>query len=162
MSYIAGVVLDEITTAVQQAIDGDAVNTIFQDRNGKIYKRIEYEAGAAAAAGVAGEVTYYFAASGDGATEGYANGIVTSDLSDSAEVGAGVLQAALTDGTFGWVQIKGAATLTIALTAGADGDPLTPTGAGDGTLDLTTAVTDNICAFGSDVSDKTIMCDFLY
>ena len=30
----------------------------------------------------------------------------------------------MSDDEYGWIQIKGAATLTIALTAGADGDPL--------------------------------------
>ena len=49
---------------------------------------------------------------------------------------------------------------TIALTAGADGDPLTPTGSGDGTLDVSGAVTDNVCAIAGDISDKEIACDF--
>ena len=145
-----------------------AANTIPQftpgthgiDDDGKIYKYVQYEEATAAVDGVAGEVAYYHAVGGDGATEGYANALVTSDLSDSAEVGAGVLQVIMSDAEYAWIQIKGPATLSIALTAGADGDPLTPTGAGDGTLDVTTAVTDNICAIASDASDNTIVCDF--
>jgi hypothetical protein len=127
---------------------------------GKIYKYIEYENGAAAVAGVAGEVCYYYK------LDGYKNNVVSSDVSDAKAAGinvaAGVLQASLTDGAFGWIQIKGAATLSIALTAGADGDALTPTGAGDGTLDVvvTTVALGHICAYAGDVSDNEIICDF--
>lgn len=124
------------------------------DHDGKIYKYLEYKEGTAAVDGVAGEVAYYYT------LDGYKLFQVTSDLSDSIEIGAGVLQNTMSDGEFGWLQIKGAATLSIALTAGADGDPLTPTGAGDGTLDLTTAVTDHLCAYAGDISDKEIICDF--
>jgi len=62
---------------------------------------------------------------------------------------------------YGWIQIKGPATLTIALTAGADGDSLTPSGAGDGTLDLLDAAeTDHNCAQAIDATAKIIACDF--
>lgn len=122
----------------------------------KSYKYIKYEEATAAVAGVAGEVAYYAKVATGDAT----GTIVTSDLTDSDEVGAGVLQAALTDGTYGWVQVAGPATLTIALTAGADGDPLTPTGATDGTLDVTALVTDAICAYALDASAKIILCAF--
>lgn len=142
-----------------ESTDKEGVGTLRWEGN-KCYKYVQYVEGAAATDGVAGEVAYYYAPSGDGATEGYANCKVTSDLSDSAEVGAGVLQAAMSDLEYGWIQIKGPATLSIALSAGADGDPLTATGAADGTLDLTTAVTDVIVAYASDASDKTIVCDF--
>lgn len=124
----------------------------------KLYKYVQYEAATAAVAGVAGEVAYYAKVATGDAT----GTIVTSDLSDSDEVGAGVLQASLTDEAYGWIQVKGIATLSINLTAGADGDPLTPTGAGDGTLDLTTAVTDDQCAVALDASADIIMCDFVY
>ena len=120
----------------------------------KLYKYVQYDTGSAGAAAVAGEACYYYT------LDGYKNNVVTSDLSDSVEVGAGILQAAMTDGQFGWVQIKGAATMTIALTAGADGDPLTPTGSADGTLDVSADVTDNVCAIAGDISDKEIICTF--
>lgn len=128
--------------------------------NNKVYKYVQYDTGAGPVAAVAGQVAYYYAPGGDFAAEGYTNCKVTSDLSDSAEVGAGVLQSAPADGEYCWIQIKGPATLTIALTAGADGDPLTPTGSTDGTLDVTTAATDVIGAYAQDISDKTIICDF--
>ena len=126
------------------------------DSNGtKIYKYLKYDDASAAVDGVAGEVAYYHT------LDGYKNHTCTSDLSDSVEIGAGVIQANIATETFGWFQIKGAATLTIALTAGADGDPLTPTGSADGTLDVSSAATDNVCAIAGDISDKEIICDFV-
>lgn len=153
MSYIAGADLNRVDTSAKFAL-----GSVFQDSTGKVYKYITYSEEAAATDGVLGEVCYYVSATGYGAND------VTSDLSASDEVGAGVLQATLSDNEFGWIQIKGFATLTIALTAGADGDALTPTGAGDGTLDvvITTVALSHICAFAGDISANEIMCDFLY
>ena len=121
----------------------------------KIYKYLKYDDGTAAVDGVAGEVVYYYT------LDGYKNHVCTSDLSDSIEIGAGVIQANIATETYGWFQIKGAATLSIALTAGADGDPLTATGAADGTLDVSSAATDIVCAIAGDISDKEIICDFV-
>ena len=70
------------------------------------------------------------------------------------------MQAAVADASYGWMQIKGAATLSVSLTAGADGDPLTATGASDGTLDVTAAATSPIVAFADDASADKIICDF--
>tara|TARA_Y100001937_G_scaffold71180_1_gene96865 strand:- start:2 stop:469 length:468 start_codon:yes stop_codon:yes gene_type:complete len=120
----------------------------------KLYKYVQYDTGTVGTAAVAGEACYYYT------LDGYKNNQVTSDLSDSVEIGAGILQAVMTDGQFGWIQIKGAATMTIALTAGVDGDPLTPTGAADGTLDVSSHPLDNVCAIAGDISDKEIICDF--
>ena len=153
MSYIIGMDLTAIDTSAKFKL-----GSIGQTNDGKLYKYVKYEAATAGVAGVAGEVAYYATVAVGDAT----GTIVTSDLSDSDEVGAGVLQAALTDGTYGWVQVTGIATLTIALTAGSDGDNLTPTGAGDGTLDLVTAVTDDICAVAMDASANIIMCKFAH
>ena len=130
---------------------------MFFGSDGKVYKFVQYEAGAAAVAGVTGEVAYFYAASGASAGQ---TTIVTSDLSDSAEVGAGVLQSSPADAEYCWIQTQGPATLSIALTAGADGDPLTPTGAADGTLDVTAAATSHVCAVAIDASANIIMCQF--
>ncbi len=130
------------------------VGSTYTAASGKVYKYVKYNAGTAAVSGVAGEVAYYYT------LDGYKNSEVSSDLSDSVEIGAGVLQVVMADGEYGYVQIKGAALLTIALTAGADGDPLTPTGSADGTLDVSAAVTDNVCAIAGDISDMEIICDF--
>jgi len=148
MSYITGILTSRVDTSQEWAL-----GTIGQTSDGKLYKYMQWDDGSAAAA-VAGEVAYYYL------LDGYKTNIVTSDLSDSVEIGAGVIQAVMTDGQFGWFQIRGAATLTIALTAGADGDPLTPTGAADGTLDVSADVTDNVCAIAGDASDNEIVCCF--
>lgn len=154
---IIGLDLTAIDTVAKFKL-GTIAGNIGTEGPQKTYKYIKYEAATAAVAGVAGEVAYYATVAVGDATAT----IVTSDLSDSDAVGAGVLQASLTDGAYGWVQVTGLATLSIALTAGSDGDPLTPTGAGDGTLDVaitTIANTDN-CARAIDASANIIMCDF--
>jgi hypothetical protein len=133
-----------------------ALGDVFWGAGNKAYKFVQYKEGAAAVDGVLGEVAYYYT------LDGYKLNQVTSDLSDSIEIGAGVLQSNVSENEYCWIQIKGMATLTIALTAGADGDPLTPTGAADGTLDVSTAVTDNICAIAGDISDNEIICDFTF
>ena len=121
----------------------------------KVYKYIKYDTGGGSVAAVADQVAYYYT------LDGYKNHTCSSDLSDSVEIGAGVCQSAPGDGEYAWFQIGGPATLALALTAGADGDPLTPTGAGaDGTLDVSAAVTDNVCAIAGDISDKEVVCTF--
>jgi len=125
--------------------------------DGKIYKFVQYNSGAGAVAAVAGNICYYLAPSGASAG---ATTVVTSDLSDSAGLGAGVLQSAPASGEFCWIQIKGSATITPALTAGADGNALTAVGASDGTLDVSAAVTDAVVAYAVDASAKIIFCDF--
>lgn len=129
----------------------------FCDHDGKVYKYVQYDTGAGSVAAVSGNVAYYYAPSGASAG---ATTVVTSDLSDSAGLGAGVLQSAPADGEYCWVQIKGAATITPALTAGADGNALTAVGATDGTLDVSAAVTDAVVAYAVDASAKIIMCAF--
>ena len=129
---------------------------------GKWYKYVKYDDAAAAVTGVAGEACYYFK------LDGYKDNVVTSDVSDAKPAGilvsAGILVAGLNTDEFGWIQIKGAATMSIALAAGADGDALTATGAGDGDLDVivTTVALANICAYAGDISDKEIICDFVW
>lgn len=153
MGICLGADLDQVYTTLDEG-KTPALGDVFYGSGNKIYKFVQYSEEAAATDGVAGEVAYYVADSGYGASQ------VTSDLSASDEVGAGVLQAAMSDNEYGWIQIKGAATLTIALTAGADGDPLTPTGATDGTLDVIAAATSAVCAFAADASENEIICDF--
>ena len=146
----------------QLGIDTTAVSTtalfklgsLGMDSDGKVYKYVQYKEGTAATDGVASEVAYYYT------LDGYKNNQVTSDLSDSVEIGAGVLPVAASEDEYLWIQIKGPATVALALTAGADGDPLTPTGSADGTLDVSAAVTDHVCAYAGDISDKEIICDF--
>lgn len=152
MTAFLGADIDQTYTTLDEGKTPALGNVVWIEN--KAYKFIQYDEATAAVDGVAGEVAYYVADTGYGAS------VVTSDLSDSSENGAGVLMSNMSQDEYGWVQIKGPATLTIALTAGADGDPLTPTGAGDGTLDVTTAVTDHICAIAVDASANEIICDF--
>lgn len=153
MGICLGADIDQTYTTLDEG-KTPALGDCFFGSGNKVYKFIQYSEEAAATDGVAGEVAYYVA------DTGYAASDVTSDLSASSEIGAGVLQATMSDNEYGWIQIKGGATLTIALTAGADGDPLTPTGSADGTLDVSAAATDNVCAIAVDASANEIICDF--
>lgn len=152
MSFIAGAILTQVDTSPLFT-----PGVTHQAHTGKKYKYVQYNSGAGAVAAVAGNIAYYYAPGGASAG---ATTVVTSDLSDSAGLGAGVLQAVLTNGAYGWIQITGAATITPALTAGADGNALTAVGATDGTLDVSALVTDAIVAYAVDASAKIIMCDF--
>ena len=125
------------------------VGDVFNGVDGKCYKFVLYSAGALASA--VGDVASYVAESGTS---------VTVDVSASDNIGAGVLMSAPADGEYCWVQIKGVATVSTALTAGADGNALTTVGAGDRTLDVSGAVTDAVCAYAIDASARIIMCDF--
>lgn len=157
MGFITGADWDRVDTTAEFAL-----GSIGMSHDGKVYKYLQYLEATAAVDGVAGEVAYYYAPSG---TSAGSTTTVTSDLSDSAEVGAGVLQANMSNAEYGWFQIKGTATLSIALTAGSDGDPLCPTGAGDGTLDVVlndagSGYLSHVCATVIDADAKIIKCDF--
>jgi hypothetical protein len=129
----------------------------YTDQDGKQYRFYQYNTAAGSIAAVAGNVAYFYAPGGVSAG---ATTVITSDLSDSANVGAGVLQAVIANGYYGWVQTRGQATLNTALTAGADGNALTAVGATDGTLDVSALVTDAIVAYAIDASAKIVMCMF--
>lgn len=158
MPLSTGALLTGTWTADQLKNQGNApgVGDHFQGPDGKVYKFVQYDTGAGAVAAVANQMAYYYAPSGASAG---ATTVVTSDLSDSAGVGAGMLLAAPADGEYCWVQIKGPATLALALTAGADGNALTAVGSTDGALDVSAAVTDHICAIAIDASAKIVMLD---
>lgn len=156
MAFLIGVDLDEVYTAAALTARGLAVGTI-TEHDGKRYKLCLFNNGVGNVAAVSGNVAYYYAVSG--ASAGQTNE-VTMDLTDTQEIGAGVFQSVPADGEYCWLQVTGPATLTTALTAGADGDPLTPTGATDGTLDVVTGATDAVCAYAIDASAKIVMCAF--
>ncbi len=152
MGDIAGVLL-----TVNDSSPSFTLGTVYEAAGGKKYKYVLHNSGAGSVVAVAGNVAYYYAPSGASAG---ATTTVTSDLSDSAGLGAGVWQYAVTNGYYGWVQVTGAATLNLALTAGADGNALTPVGSSDGALDVSALVTDSICAYAVDASAKIVMCAF--
>lgn len=143
-------------TAVRTSTEGPEfdVGTRYVAKNGKEYKYVEFNNGAGNVASVAGNFSYNYAVSGAAAAGN--EDIVTMDVTDSGGIGAGVFQAVIADGGYGWIQTGGLATLTTALTAGADGNALTAVGTTDGTVDVSFAVTDAICAFAIDASGKTV------
>ena len=155
MGIQIGAKVDETYAALGENTPG--LGDIYFGPDGKVYKFVQYDTGAGPVAAVIGNVCYYYAPSG--ASAGATN-VVTSDLSDSAGLGAGVLQSAPADGEYCWIQIRGDATITPALTAGADGNALTAVGATDGTLDVSALVTDAIVAYAVDASAKIIKCNF--
>jgi len=145
-----------ITTRVDASTDQQwALGTIGQDSStGFLYKYVQYDTGGGSVAAAANNACYYYT------LDGYKNNAVTSDVSDSINIGAGVLQSAPGDGEFCWIQLTGTATLATSLVAGADGNALTAVGANDGTLDVSGAVTDHVCAIAGDASDDEIVCAF--
>lgn len=155
MAFLASIDVTAVDSTAQYALG--TITETTTSTGTKRFKYVQYDTGAGSVAAVSGNVCYVYAVSGASAGQVH---VVTSDLSDSAEIGAGVLQSAPTDGQYCWIQVRGQATLTTALTAGADGDPLTPTGSTDGTLDVTTASTDHICAVAVDASAKIVLCLF--
>lgn len=120
------------------AIDKEGVGTLRQEGD-KVYKWCKYDAGTAVIAGVAGLVVGYVKEANDGFTDS----IVTADVSDTDNIGAGVLMAAPADGDYCWVQTHGlSGVLAQDVTAGAVGNAMTLAGAADGELDVSAAVTD--------------------
>lgn len=157
MGIQIGAKIDE--TYLDLADNTPGLGDVFFGIDGKVYKFVQYNVGAGSVAAVVGNICYYLAPGG--ASAGATN-VVTSDLSDSAGLGAGVLQSApsAANGLYCWIQIRGDATITPALTAGGDGQALTAVGASDGTLDVSAAVTDAVVAYAVDASAKIIKCNF--
>lgn len=128
---------------------------VVEGTNGDRYKYVLFNNGAGNVAAVVGNFAYIYAVSGASAGQ---TTTVTMDLTDCAGVGAGVFQSVPADGEYCWIKGSGTATLTTALTAGADGNALTAVGAGaDGTLDVSALVTDHICAIALDASAKIVL-----
>jgi hypothetical protein len=156
MGILSGANLSQTYTTLDEG-NTPGLGDLFYGTGSKVYKFVLYEAATAATAGVSGEMTGYYL------LDGHKDNVVTSDFSDTLSIGAGVLQAAAADGEYCWVQIKGPVTLTIAATAGADGDAMTIDGAGDGTLDVSliadTGIYQHICAYAGDISDNEYVLD---
>jgi len=153
MTALIGVTLTATYTAADMAAEGRGfgLGDSYTAQDGRVYKFVTYSKAAGNVAAVAGNFCYY------AAETGAETWTVTSDLSASSYVGAGVLQAVIADGSYGWIQVQGPATLTTALTAGADGNALTPVGSTDGTLDVSALVTDHIAAIAVDISEKKVL-----
>lgn len=154
MATLFGVRLTDTYTTAALAARGFTLGIVYEAQDGKQYKLVKFNNGVGNVAAVVGNFCYNYAVSGASAgqiTE------VTMDVTDSGGIGCGVFQSIPADGECCWIQITGSATLTTALTAGADGNALTAVGAGaDGTLTVSGAVTDSICAFAVDHSAKIV------
>ena len=159
--WMTGIKSDEVSTTREFALGTIAAN--WEDGAFKVYKYVKYSDGTGNLDLAAGDVVYYVDDSGYGANT------VTADVSDStgAEIGAGVVQAAVTDdNSYIWVQIKGPATVTETLGGSAgDGDPLTCVGAADKALTKaaeadSTGVYKAVVAIAVDATAKEIICDF--
>lgn len=153
MGTIGAKVDEYFTSSTLPQGKGFGLGDKWEGPDGQVYKFVKYNNGTAVDA-VVGNVCYYFE------DDGYSLNIVTCDLSESSNIGAGVLMSAIPDLGYGWIKIRGSHVLTTALTAGADGNALTAVGATDGTLDVSAAVTDHICAIAEDASAKLIVCLF--
>lgn len=139
---------------------------------GKLYKYIKYNDGTGNLDGAAGDVVTYFDNGTAGA--GYGNNEVTKDFSDGTDsFPAGVLVAAMTDGQFGWIQLKGFDTLSTAIESSNDATPVAAAdsdvlvmGDADGTLRRQNTTIDADAervpeiAIGVDVSAKEVLLDF--
>ena len=148
------------------AADGDPIGDLRWEGN-KCYKCVQFNNGAGDIASIAGYAASYYAVSGSSsATTGYLSNIVTMDRTDThggaGGIGAGIFQAVMADGDFGWVQIKGQALLiSTAFPSGSDGDAMTMVdGAGDGFIVTANADSEPIIGFADDASLFQLICDF--
>lgn len=156
------VFMTAVTDTWTNAKDGDPLGDLRWE-NGKAYKCVKFNNGVGNVAAIAGHCAYYYAVSGAAAaTTGYLSNIVTMDVTDSHNIGAGVFLSVPADGDFCWVQIRGRATLlAAALPAGADGNALTANGAAaDGALAVVNADSEVVCAYADDASLFEIVCAF--
>lgn len=161
MTALVGANLGATYTAAQlygsEGYGAPGIGDIYVSHDNKTYRFVKYNSGAGAIAAVAGNVVGFYAPGG--VSTGVTNE-VTSDVSDTAANGAGVLVAAPGNGEYGWIQVMGVATITTALVSGADGNGLILSATTDGTLKVAAAVTDTVCAYAIDASAKIIMCAF--
>ena len=162
MSICVGANLTQVYTDLTLA-STPAVGDLYFGTGSNVYKFVLYAEGTGALDLAAGDVVHYVDDSGYGAST------VTADVSDATgqEIGAGVAMAAVTaDESYFWVQIRGFATLAVALGgSAADGDPLTCVGAADKALARaveadTAAVYKPVVAIAIDATAKEIICDF--
>lgn len=151
MSYITGMNLTRNDATPQFKL-----GAIGQDSNGYLHKYVQYNKAAGSIAAVVDNAVGYYAPGGVSAGS---STVVTSDVSDTAGVLAGTLDAVLADGEYGWIQITGRKVVTTALVSGADGNALTLSSTTDGTLKVCGAVTDAGGAKAIDASAKIIVLD---
>ncbi len=159
MGYIIGM---DVTAVSVEGVFLPGAMGMAPAQNGiaaRTYKYCQYRN---AVPGTVGQVVGYHAPAGV-ATQGYAQSHVTTDFSDTARQGAGVLVApVIALNEWCWVQVCGPVTLAAAFTGGLDGQALTIAGATDGNIDVVALVTDQHCATADDASAFSIIASFPY
>ncbi len=142
--------LDEVTTVRKDQLGAHRYE------GGKWYKYVEIKNVTATVAGVAGDAVAY------GAAGGYTANKVVLDLSDAdatkafaAGVLVGAVAGVLGTSYFGWIQFKGQATLSIAVTSGVIGQAFNLTTV-DKTFAIQAAVTDQKAGYS--ISATTSVC----
>lgn len=131
--------------------------------NGKMYKLVLYDEGTATLDLAAGDLVVYTDVTG------YNTNTVTADVSDVSGtlIPAGICAAtAVTDdGTYFYIQVRGAATANQTL-GGSAGDGQALQAGADKTLTLAaesgSGGYDHVCAYAVDATSKTIICNFVF
>ncbi len=158
MGFAVGASLTETYTAAQLtgANSGKVpgIGDRIEDSNGNEYRFVRYRAGAGSVAAVAGNAVGFYAPGG--VSTGVYNE-VTSDVSDTAANGAGVLMSAPAADEYCWIQTRGFATIATTLVSGADGNALVLSSTTDGTLKVASAVTQTVMAHCIDASANMVM-----
>lgn len=161
MTAFVGALLSEKWTQAQLTgqISGSVpgIGDIYVSHDNKTYRFVQYRSGAGNIAGVLGGVAGLFAPGG--VSTGLSD-TVTSDVSDTAGLGAGVLMSAVNDGEYCWIQVKGAATIALPFVSGASGQQLVLSTTTDGTLKVAGAATDAVVAYAVNAASRQIMCAF--
>jgi hypothetical protein len=158
MTAFVGASLDQTYTAGRltgsESHKVPGLGDIYVSHDNRRYRFVRYLAGAGAIVGVAGSAVGFYGPAGNSAGAVYD---VTSDVSDTNGVLAGVLVGAPADGEFCWIQTGGPVVLTPALVSGADGNAMTLSSTTDGTLKVVAAATDYQGAVLIDSGTKTLM-----
>ena len=158
MTAFVGASLDQ--TYTQSRLTGTesgkvpGIGDLYVSHDNKTYRFVRYRAGAGAIAGVAGAAVGFYAPGGT--STGLTNE-VSSDVSDTNGILAGVLVAAPADGEYCWIQVGGSVVITPALVSGATGNAMTLSSTTDGTLKVVAAATDYQGAALISASTKTVM-----
>lgn len=158
MTAFVGATLDLTVTATRltgsYSYTVPGIGDIYVSHDNKTYRWVRYRAGAGAIAGVAGNAVGFYAPGG--VSTGLTNE-VSSDVSDTNGILAGVLVGAPADGEYCWIQVGGAVVITPALVSGATGNALTLSSTTDGTLKVCAAATDYQGAALISATTKTVM-----
>lgn len=119
----------------QDATAQELLGSIREDDN-KVYKYVKYSGTTAT---VAADFMCYVVTDETCTTVDKANSVLGAGVAITTNAATGTAY-------YGWIQIRGVATLSSALTAGAAGNALTSIGSSAGKLDVSGAVTDQIAA----------------